>query len=61
MSINASIYHATPYRYDRPDTLVLQIIRLRPAAHTPPRLIALSLKVSPSGHVVDHRQDPDGN
>ncbi|MCA9534971.1 MAG: transglutaminase family protein [Myxococcales bacterium] len=61
MSIHASIYHLTHYRYDRLVTLGPQIIRLRPAAHSRTRVISHSLKVSPGGHFVNHQQDPYGN
>jgi len=61
MSIRASIYHLTHYRYDRPVTLSPQIIRLRPASHSRTRVLSHSLKVSPEGHFVNHQQDPYGN
>ena len=61
MSIQASIYHLTHYRYDRPVTLSPQIIRLRPAPHSRTRVLSHSLKVSPVGHFVNHQQDPYGN
>jgi uncharacterized protein (DUF2126 family)/transglutaminase-like putative cysteine protease len=61
MSIRASIYHLTHYRYDRPVTLSPQIIRLRPAPHSRTRVLSHSLKVSPAGHFVNHQQDPYGN
>lgn len=61
MSITASIYHLTHYKYDRPVTLGPQSIRLRPAPHSRTRVISHSLRVSPSGYFVNHQQDPYGN
>ena len=61
MSIYASLYHLTEYRYDRPVTMAPQIVRLRPAPHSRTRVISHSLKVSPGGHFVNHQQDPYGN
>ncbi|MDO6797138.1 DUF2126 domain-containing protein [Shimia thalassica] len=61
MSITASIYHLTHYKYDRPVLLGPQSIRLRPAPHSRTHVISHSLTVSPSAHFVNHQQDPYGN
>lgn len=61
MSIKASIYHLTHYKYDRPVRLGPQIIRLKPAAHSRTRVLSHSLKVTPANHFVNLQQDPYGN
>ncbi len=61
MSIKASIYHLTSYKYDRPVTLGPQIVRLRPAPHSRTPVISHSLQVAPGGHFVNHQQDVYGN
>ncbi|MFK7868350.1 MAG: DUF2126 domain-containing protein [Roseobacter sp.] len=61
MSITASLYHLTHYKYDRPVVLGPQTIRLRPAPHSRTRVISHSLSVSPGDHFVNHQQDPYGN
>ncbi len=61
MSIKASIYHLTHYKYDNPVRLGPQIIRLKPAAHSRTKVISHSLKVMPENHFVNLQQDPYGN
>ncbi|TCR78358.1 transglutaminase family protein [Rhizobium sp. BK376] len=61
MSIKASIYHLTHYKYDNPVILGPQIIRLKPASHSKTRVLSHSLKVTPSNHFVNLQQDPYGN
>ena len=61
MSIKASIYHLTHYKYDKPVRLGPQIIRLKPAPHSKTQVISHSLKVTPANHFVNLQQDPYGN
>ncbi|WP_160009231.1 DUF2126 domain-containing protein [Rhizobium sp. 18055] len=61
MSIKASIYHLTHYKYDKPVRLGPQIIRLKPASHSKTHVISHSLKVTPANHFVNLQQDPYGN
>ncbi|MCM2475919.1 transglutaminase family protein [Rhizobium sp. CG5] len=61
MSIKASIYHLTHYKYDTPVRLGPQIIRLKPAAHSRTKVLSHSLKVTPANHFVNLQQDPYGN
>ncbi|MGA1833340.1 DUF2126 domain-containing protein [Rhizobium wenxiniae] len=61
MSIKASIYHLTHYKYDKPVRLGPQIIRLKPAAHSRTKVLSHSLKVTPENHFVNLQQDPYGN
>ncbi|MDE1991461.1 MAG: transglutaminase family protein [Rhizobiaceae bacterium] len=61
MSIKASVYHLTHYKYDNPIRLGPQIIRLKPASHSKTRVLSHSLKVTPSNHFVNLQQDPYGN
>ncbi len=61
MSIKASIYHLTHYKYDNPVQLGPQIIRLKPAAHSKTKVLSHSLKITPANHFVNLQQDPYGN
>ncbi|CAN7688575.1 DUF2126 domain-containing protein [Rhizobium sp. LjRoot254] len=61
MSIKASIYHLTHYKYDKPVILSPQIIRLKPAPHSKTKVLSHALKVTPSNHFVNLQQDPYGN
>lgn len=61
MSITVALYHATHYRYNRPTTLGMQTVRLRPAPHARSHIQSYSLKIHPRDHFINWQQDPFGN
>ncbi len=61
MSIQVALHHKTEYHYDRPVTLMPQVIRLRPAPHCRTPILAYSLKVLPAKQFFNWQQDPYSN
>src|SRR5437016_11948736 len=61
MAIRVALNHKTEYHYDRPVSLLPQVVRLRPAPHCRTPIHSYSLKVRPLGHFLNWHQDPYSN
>ncbi len=61
MSILTNLNHLTKYTYERPISMGMQTIRLRPAPHTRSTVQSYSLNVLPKEHFINWQQDPFGN
>src|ERR1700680_4916149 len=61
MAIRVALHHKTEYHYDRPVTLLPQVIRLRPAPHCRSPILAYSLKVQPAKQFLNWQQEAYSN
>ena len=61
MSIKVALHHKTEYHYDRPVTLLPQVVRLRPAPHCRTPIVRYSLKVQPGEQFLNWQQNHYSN
>src|SRR5438067_8160291 len=61
MAIRVALNHKTEYHYDRPVSLLPQVIRLRPAPHCRTPILAYALRVRPAEQFLNWQQDPYSN
>src|SRR5215831_9253559 len=61
MAIRVALNHKTEYHYDRPVSLLPQVVRLRPAPHCRTPILSYSLKVRPAEQFLNWQQDPYSN